>query len=197
MMAPPPWIGWSKSKSVASRSPRLQRPASGTTTASTSLIRQATLTSRLKLNVRCAFSMARSLASTALPALSHSPKPYGVRPISTAFHACASSTSSTVPARTSNIAFNRSSIVWAQSQPFCTFQSVWKRILRVSSTSSTTVRSSGKTNRLVRTSSTKTSLLTWLTKLRSIAATSSSLLLSKTMLPWKHILKAMSLTLQR
>ena len=46
MMAPPPWIGWSRSRSVALRSPRLLPPASGrvwpATTpsiASTSLIR--------------------------------------------------------------------------------------------------------------------------------------------------------------
>ena len=38
-------------------------------------------------------------------ALSRSRKPFGVRPTNTAFRACASSTSSTGPAQTSNIAF--------------------------------------------------------------------------------------------
>jgi elongation factor G len=33
MTAPPPWTGWSRSRSAASRSPRLRRPPSGTATA--------------------------------------------------------------------------------------------------------------------------------------------------------------------
>jgi hypothetical protein len=62
-------------------------------------------------------------ASTALPALSRSPKPCGARLTSTAFRGCASSTSSTAPARTSNIACSRSSIVSARSRLCSTFRS--------------------------------------------------------------------------
>jgi Elongation factor Tu GTP binding domain len=84
---------------------RLLRPhVSGTITGSTSLIRPATLTSRLKLSVRCGFLMARLRALTVLRALSLNLKPYGVRLKSIKCRGCASSTSLTAPVRTLNAA---------------------------------------------------------------------------------------------
>ena len=65
---------------------------------------RATSTSPSKSSVRCACSTARSPASTALPASSRSRRRCGARPTSTACRACASSTSSTAPARTSSAA---------------------------------------------------------------------------------------------
>jgi elongation factor G len=54
------WTGWSRSRSAASRSRPPRRPASGTTTASTSSTRPATSTSPSRSSVRCACSTARS-----------------------------------------------------------------------------------------------------------------------------------------
>jgi hypothetical protein len=52
----------------------------------------ATLTSRLKSSVPCAFSMARSAFSTATRALSRRPKPSGVRATNTKFRVSSSRT---------------------------------------------------------------------------------------------------------
>ena len=152
MMALRRWTGWSRSRSAASRSRLLRRLRSGPpkmrpwircrtrkrcaqtcrSTASTSSTHQATLTSRLKLNVRCACSTVQWLCLTVLPALSRNPKPYGVRLTNTAFRGCVSSTSSTVPAQTFITAYSRSSIVWVRTRWCFTCRSARKAISRVS-----------------------------------------------------------------
>jgi hypothetical protein len=58
----------------------------------------------IEVERRCACSTARSRASTAWPAWSRSPRRCGARPTSTKCRACASSTSSTAPVRTSTVA---------------------------------------------------------------------------------------------
>ena len=70
MKAPPPWTGWSRSRSAASPSPRPPRPASGKTTASTSSTRPATWISPSKWSVPCACWTALSPCSTPSPASS-------------------------------------------------------------------------------------------------------------------------------
>ena len=82
-MAPPPWTGWSRSRSAASPSRRPRRRRSGTTSASTSSTRPATSTSPSRSSVRCACSTARSACSTATRASSRRPRPSGARPTST------------------------------------------------------------------------------------------------------------------
>ena len=58
--APPPWTGWSRSRSAASPSPPPPPPASGATTASTSSTPRATWTSPSRWSARCACWTARS-----------------------------------------------------------------------------------------------------------------------------------------
>ena len=82
-----------------------QLPVSGKDTASTSLIRRATLTSRLKLNVPCACSTVRLPYSTPLPVLNRNPKPFGVRLTNTAFPVFVSATRWIVSAQTSIVAW--------------------------------------------------------------------------------------------
>ena len=96
--AQPPWTGWLKSKSAELPSPPLQQRRSGkgwisnmTNTASTSLIPRATLTSRLKLSVRCVFLMVQLLFSVQPQVLSRSQKPSGVRQINMVFRGFVSS----------------------------------------------------------------------------------------------------------
>ena len=72
--APPPWTGWSRSRSAASRSRPPRRPASGRTTRSTSSTRRATSTSPSRWSGRCACSTVRSRSSTASPAWSRRPR---------------------------------------------------------------------------------------------------------------------------
>ena len=90
MKALPPWTGWSRSRSAASRLRPPPRPAPGATFASTLLILPATLISPPKSSVRCACSMAQSRCLTRFTACSRSRKKSGARPISTASHAFAS-----------------------------------------------------------------------------------------------------------
>ena len=86
-----------------------RRPASGTTTRSTSSTPPATSTSRSRSSARCACSTARSPSSTARRASSPSPRPSGARPTSTTSRASASSTRWTSSARTSTSPSTRSS----------------------------------------------------------------------------------------
>ena len=60
MTAPPPWTGWSRSRSAASPSRRPRPPRSGTASASTSSTPPATSTSPSRSSARCACSTARS-----------------------------------------------------------------------------------------------------------------------------------------
>ncbi len=70
--APPPWTGWSRSRSAVSPSPRPRPPASEawttSITASTSSIPRATSTSPSRWSAPCACSTARSRCSTRSPA---------------------------------------------------------------------------------------------------------------------------------
>ena len=102
MTAPPPWTGWSRSRSAASPSRRPRPPASGAIIASTSSTRRATSTSPSRSSGRCACLTARSPCSTRSPASSRSRRRCGARRTSTACRACASSTRWTAPARTSS-----------------------------------------------------------------------------------------------
>ena len=91
-MARPPWTGWNRSRSAASRSRRPRRPASGRTIASTSSTHRDTWTLRSKSNARCECWMARSPCSAASAASSRSPRPSGARRTATACRASRSST---------------------------------------------------------------------------------------------------------
>ena len=86
---------------MASRSRPPPPPPPGRTTGSTSSIRPATSTSRLRSSARCASSTARSRCSTRSPASSLSPRPSGARPTSTRFRGSPTSTRWTASARTS------------------------------------------------------------------------------------------------
>ena len=65
--APPPWTGWSRSRSAASRSRPPRRPAGGRTTRSTSSTPPGTSTSPPRSSARCASSTAPSPSSTVSP----------------------------------------------------------------------------------------------------------------------------------
>ena len=79
--------------------------ATGKDTALTSLILRDTLTSLLKLNVRCAYWMVPLPYLTRLPALSRNLKQFGDKLINTMFREFASATKWTVSAPTSIVAW--------------------------------------------------------------------------------------------
>ena len=88
-MAPPPWTGWSRSRSGASRS-RLPPPrASGATTASTSSTPPATSTSRPRWSAASACSTAPSRCSVPSAGSSPSRRRCGARPTVIAFRGIA------------------------------------------------------------------------------------------------------------
>ena len=121
MTVPRRWTSWLRSRNAASPSSPLQPLASGTvrpmtrsrSSRSTSSIPQATWTSRPRWSAPCACSMVPLPCSTARRAWSRSPRPCGVRPISTAFRASASSTRWTSWARTSTTPSTPSRRSWA------------------------------------------------------------------------------------
>ncbi len=125
------WTSWRRSRSVASRSSPLRPPASGTvrpttrasSSRSTSSTPRATSTSPPRWSVRCACSMAPWPSSTARKALSRSPRPYGVRPTSTAFRASASSTRWTSWALTSTTRSTPSRRSWVPPRSSCSCRS--------------------------------------------------------------------------
>ena len=125
MKARPPWTGWNRSRSAASRLRRPRRPLPGKTCRSTSSTRRATSTSRLKSSGRCACWMARSPCSTRSPVCSRSRKRFGGRRTSIRFRAFASSTRWTGWARISSIRWIRSWTGCGRGR--CRFRFRWAR----------------------------------------------------------------------
>ena len=101
--ARPPWTGWSRSRSAASRLHRRRRPVPGTTFASTLSIHPATWTLPPRWSARCACWTAPSLYLTQCTGCSRSRKKSGGRRISTVFREFVSSTRSTRWVRISNM----------------------------------------------------------------------------------------------
>ena len=90
--APRRWIGWSRSRSAASRSRRLRRPRSGATSGSTSSIRPAMSTSPSRWSVRCGCSTAPCACSIRTRGSSRRPRRCGARATSTRCRASSSPT---------------------------------------------------------------------------------------------------------
>ena len=139
-MAPQPWTGWCRSRSVVSPSPLPLPPATGSGTGrsirSTSSTPRDTSTSPLRWSVRSAFSMVPSLPTLPLTVCSPSRRLCGARPTSTTCPVSATSTRWTVRVLTSS----RPSARWSMSSVLTPspsrFLSALRRTSRVLSTSS-------------------------------------------------------------
>ena len=137
--APPSPTGWNKSANVVSRSPPLLFPVLGmllgapgraSSSASTSSTLPDTWISRPRSSAPCACSMAPLPCSTPFLAYSPSPKPFGVRPTSTACLASRSSTRWTASARISSVASTISATSLRLTPTPCICPSALKKISR-------------------------------------------------------------------